>query len=132
MSKIILTIYLSCHWNIIGYYYTLRFVMAFFLVREYWSVLKLYFFLLAWTWFFENKFGSKNNTDSKNRKVSFLLYSNLPYGIYVWTFFKHFFLNEEVVPYLAFHRFKKNSSASTRLRFFLPKSGRHKSLKLIN
>ena len=85
MSKIILTIYLSCHWNIIGYYYTLRFVMAFFLVREYWSVLKLYFFLLAWTWFFENKFGSKNNTDSKNRKVSFLLYSK-PYVIYVWTF----------------------------------------------
>ena len=128
MSKIILTIYLSCHWNIIGYYYTLRFVMAFFLVREYWSVLKLYFFLLAWTWFFENKFGSKNNTDSKNPKVSFLLYSNLPYGIYVWTFFKHF-LKFRGCTILSISQILKKSSAST---FFLPKSGRHKSLKLIN
>ena len=42
---------------------------------------------------------------------------------YMFGHFSSIFLNLEVVPYLAFHRFKKNSSASTHLRFFLPQNG---------
>ena len=40
---------------------------------------------------------------------------------YMFGHFSSIFLNLEVVPYLTFHRFKKNSSASTRLRFFTKK-----------